>query len=190
MGLNRANVQTKKMTRMINGFLNLSRLELGKLELSQTRFMIDDLVREVMADISAGLTHANLEFSPCSPTMVTADREKIGAVINNFLSNAIKYSRKDDKVTVACRVAAAEVMVSVADHGMGIKADDTPYVFDRFYRVDNDKTKDIAGFGIGLYLSAEIVKFHRGRIWVESEYGSGSTFYFTIPHEESISDRR
>ena len=179
--LSRANVQTQKMTGLINGFLNLSRLEHGKLELQVTKFRMDELIREVMADQTVGITNTDLEFTACPSVHVTADREKIGAVITNFLSNAIKYSSKGKKVTIECRVQEGSVVVSVSDHGMGIRADDLPYVFDRFYRVDSDNTRDIAGFGIGLYLSAEIIRFHQGKIWAESEYGAGTTFYFSIP---------
>jgi two-component system, OmpR family, sensor histidine kinase VicK len=179
--LSRANVQTRKMNSLINGFLNLSRLELGKLELQLRMFPIDILIGEVMADLTVGITGTDIEFLPCLFIEVLADREKIGAVMANFLSNAIKYSPKGKKIIVECRVADEQAIVSVADLGMGIKADDLPHVFDRFYRVENDNTKDISGFGIGLYLSAEIIKIHGGRIWVESEYGQGSTFYFAIP---------
>ena len=179
--LSRANVQTRKMTGLINGFLNLSRLELGKLELKKIKFAVDDLIREVITEVTVGDPQHDFEFLPCSPTEISADREKIGAVIANFLSNAIKYSPKGRKILIACTLLDGNVRISVADRGMGIKADDLPHVFDRFYRVDNDNTKDISGFGIGLYLSAEIIKIHSGRIWVESEYGLGSTFYFTIP---------
>jgi len=178
----RANVQTKKMTRMINGFLNLSRLELGKLELSLTAFLMDDLIREAISDITVGMEARNFEFLPGCPAAVTADKEKIGAVIINFLSNAVKYSPNDKKINIACRDGDGEIIVSVTDQGLGIKPEDIPYVFDRFYRVENDKTKDISGFGVGLYLSAEIIKCHHGRIWVESVYGNGSTFYFSLPN--------
>jgi PAS domain S-box-containing protein len=179
--LSRANAQTRKMNGLINGFLNLSRLELGRLELQRIKFPIDILIGEVMADLTVGIGGTNIEFLPCLSIEVLADREKIEAVMANFLSNAIKYSPKGRKIIVECRVDAEQVIVSVADRGMGIKAEDIPHVFDRFYRVENDNTKDISGFGIGLYLSAEIIKIHGGRIWVESEYGLGSTFYFAIP---------
>lgn len=80
-----------------------------------------------------------------------------------------------------CRTDNGEVTISVRDQGIGINASDMPHIFDRFYRIESQRTKDISGFGIGLYLSAEIVKLHGGRIWAESEYGKGSTFYITIP---------
>ena len=80
-----------------------------------------------------------------------------------------------------CHTENAHVTIGVTDHGIGIDAEALPHIFDRFYRIESQRTKDISGFGIGLYLSAEIVKLHGGRIWAESEYGKGSTFYITIP---------
>jgi two-component system sensor histidine kinase VicK len=82
---------------------------------------------------------------------------------------------------VMCRTDNGEVTISVRDRGIGINAGDMPHIFDRFYRIESQRTKDISGFGIGLYLSAEIVRLHGGRIWAESEYGEGSTFYISIP---------
>lgn len=100
---------------------------------------------------------------------------------NNFISNAVKYSRQDAMVTVSYQVAGNELQVSVTDQGLGIKDHELKKLFDRYYRVENASTQLIAGFGIGLYLCAEIIDQHQGKIWAESEEGVGSTFYFTIP---------
>lgn len=104
-------------------------------------------------------------------------------MVTNLLSNAIKYSPKGKLVIVKSSVVNNTVEVSVKDEGMGIKEKDIDRLFDRFYRVDNKHTEYISGFGIGLYLSAEIVKSHGGKIWAESQSGVGSTFYFTLPLE-------
>jgi two-component system, OmpR family, sensor histidine kinase VicK len=179
--LARANVQTKKMNGLINGFLNLSRLESGKLDLQLKTFSIQELIRIVVDDLIIGREDPNIEFLPCAKTIVRADREKVESVITNLLSNAVKYSPKGSKITVICREDNDDVTISVRDRGIGINAGDMPHIFDRFYRIESQRTKDISGFGIGLYLSAEIVKLHGGRIWAESEYGEGSTFYISIP---------
>jgi signal transduction histidine kinase len=179
--LARANVQAKKMNGLINGFLNLSRLESGKLDLQMKTFSIEELIKIVVDDLIVGREGPNIEFLPCDKTVVRADREKIESVITNLLSNAVKYSPKGAKITVMCRTDNGEVTISVRDQGIGINASDMPHIFDRFYRIESQRTKDISGFGIGLYLSAEIVKLHGGRIWAESEYGEGSTFHISIP---------
>jgi hypothetical protein len=177
----RANVQAKKMNGLINGFLNLSRLESGRLDLHMKIFPIDELIKIVVDDLIVGREDPNIEFLPCAKIIVRADREKIESVITNLLSNALKYSPKGAKITVMCRRDNSDVTISVQDRGIGINAADMPHIFDRFYRIESQRTRDISGFGIGLYLSAEIVKLHGGRIWAESEYGKGSTFYITLP---------
>jgi signal transduction histidine kinase len=129
------------------------------------------------ARLTTGTHH--ITFSPCTAMQINADRDKIGSVISNLISNAIKYSPKGKNVTIKCIRHESEVVVSFQDEGMGIKPDDLDKIFDRYYRVETNQ--HISGFGIGLYLSAEIIERHNGRIWAESESGIGSNFYFSLP---------
>lgn len=179
--LDRANLQVKKMSKMINGFLNISRLESGKIQINRQAFNIYALIEEVVAEINlTGINHV-ITMRKCEDVVVMADREKIDSVISNFLSNAIKYSPKGSQVTVDCYKQDAQVCVRVSDQGLGISKADCMHVFDRYYRVESDLISQASGFGVGLYLSAEIVHHHSGRIWVESEVGKGSQFYFSLP---------
>jgi signal transduction histidine kinase len=93
----------------------------------------------------------------------------------------VKYSPKSSLIHIACQKTSSELLVSVSDNGLGIKSEDRARLFERYYRVETSVKNRIAGFGIGLYLSAEIIQRHDGRIWVESEFGKGSTFYFSLP---------
>ena len=179
--LARADQQVKKMGDMINGFLNLSRLESGQLALYKELFNLDELLREIINDTRMTVTSHEINFEPCPPVPVFADKDKIGSVLTNLIHNAIKYSPKGKFISIKCSIIGRNAQVSVADEGLGIKPEDIPNLFDRYYRVENKNTAHIAGFGIGLYLSAEIVKQHRGKIWVESEIEKGSTFYFNLP---------
>jgi two-component system sensor histidine kinase VicK len=179
--LDKVGKQVTKMSAMINGFLNISRLEAGKLHLQEEQFDLDELVKEVTQETSVVSGSHNISLHLCGKQHVYADRDKISHVISNLLSNAIKYSPRGNKIDVNCEVTGNEVQVSVKDDGMGIKESDIPNLFTRFYRVQSDHTQHISGFGIGLYLCAEIIERHNGRIWVESEKGKGSTFYFTLP---------
>jgi two-component system sensor histidine kinase VicK len=172
--------QVKKMTTMINGFLNVSRLESGKIHIDMQRFDMAGLIKEAEDEAKATVTSHKLVFVPVKETFVIADRDKIGQVINNFVSNAVKYSPLGTTITVACTTNNGYALVSVKDEGFGIKHADQHKLFDRYYRVESNSAH-IAGFGIGLYLCAEIIKRHEGKIWVESELGKGSTFYFSIP---------
>jgi two-component system sensor histidine kinase VicK len=179
--LEKAHIQVKKMSTMINGFLNISRLESGKIHLDMEIFDLDQLIMEIIEETKPTLQHQTLTLFPCSAVSIYADREKIGSVISNLLSNAIKYSPKGKKIEVKTQVSEGIVEVSVKDEGMGIKPQALEKLFERFYRVETKHTQNISGFGIGLYLCAEILLHHSGKIWVESEIGVGSTFYFSLP---------
>jgi two-component system sensor histidine kinase VicK len=179
--LDKANIQVKKMSTMINGFLNLSRLESGKIQMDKINFNLEDLIETIISEAKLISTGHDIGLSPCDSTPVFADQEKIGSVISNLLSNAVKYSPKGTHIELTCQTKEGCVEVSVSDEGMGIKNEDQAHLFDRYYRVENPNYSHISGFGIGLYLSSEIVRQHGGRIWVKSEDGKGSTFYFSLP---------
>jgi PAS domain S-box-containing protein len=177
----KSNVQVKRMTAMINGFLNVSRLESGKILIDKHPFDMEALISEVIEEITITVSSHEIRFTPCQPVIVNADRDKISSVISNLVSNAIKYSPKGKHIRVTCAVKNQNIIVSVQDQGMGIKPQDIAMIFDRYFRVESAHTQHISGFGIGLYLSAEIVRQHQGEISVESESGVGSTFYFSLP---------
>jgi two-component system sensor histidine kinase VicK len=179
--MEKAGVQLKKMANMINGFLNMSRLESGKIMIDKQRFNLDDLLRETISEMQLVVSSHLIHFQPCDPVEVDADRDKIGSVVTNLLSNAVKYSPNSNSIEVKCHIEGDMAQVSVRDEGIGLNQQDTDKIFDRYHRIVTDHTKNISGFGIGLYLSAEIIERHKGRIWVESQIGTGSTFYFSLP---------
>lgn len=179
--LEKANHQIKKMTTLINGFLNVSSFEAGKIYLNEEAFAINTLLEEIVDDVSMTNTNHNIILQPGPLLFINGDRDKIGQVVNNFISNAIKYSPKGTTIELACKNLNDFVQVSIKDEGAGIEPADQPKLFDRFFRVDNAFTKTTAGFGLGLYLSAEIIHKHGGEVWVESEPGKGATFFFSLP---------
>lgn len=179
--LERAGKQLGKMTRMINSFLNVSRLESGHIQIDHKPFDLGVLIEEVHEETSATIFSHAFEFKSCPETWVNADRDKISQVFTNLISNAVKYSPAGSTVHVACKTINGKAQISVRDEGMGISETDLPRLFERYYRVKEAVANHISGFGIGLYLCAELVKRHGGDIWAESEVGNGSTFYFTLP---------
>ena len=179
--LDKAHDQVKKMIVLINGFLNVSSFEAGKIYLNIQKFDVESLIYEIMEEIMLTNESHIIKLKACPSLMVTADRDKIGQVINNFLSNSIKYTPKGKKIEIFCEEINGTVQVGVKDEGMGIKPQDQEKLFDRYYRIENTDTQAISGFGLGLYLSAEIIQRHNGKVWVESEIGKGSTFYFSLP---------
>jgi len=179
--LDKVELQINKMTTMINGFLNVSRLESGKIHLDRGEFRMDELVLEIIEETGPIMAGHDIRLIPCDCIAITADRDKIGQVITNLISNAVKYSPRGNIVEIACVKVGDNAQLSIRDEGMGIRTEDKDRLFDRFYRVETTHTQNISGFGIGLYLSAEIIRRHGGKIWVESEKGVGSTFFFSLP---------
>jgi PAS domain S-box-containing protein len=181
--LERAEKQAVKMTSMINSFLDVSRMESGRLSVHKERFDMADLVKEAEDETLSTIATHKVVFAPVETTIVYADQDKIGQVITNLISNAVKYSDPGTTINVACIKMDGMVQVSVRDEGLGISPKDQKKLFDRYFRVESKQIDQIVGFGIGLYLCAEIVHLHNGKIWVESEPHAGSTFYFSLPLE-------
>lgn len=179
--MQKANQQVKRMTAMINGFLNISRLESGKILIQKHTFNLSKLITDVVDEVKVAATTHTIKIEDCEAVEVDADQDKIQSVISNLLSNAVKYSANGTEVHVFCEITDSEVIVGVKDQGIGIKPEDAERIFDRYYRVETTDTRHISGFGIGLYLSAEIIHHHNGRIWLESEKDKGSIFYFSLP---------
>ncbi|MET0465465.1 MAG: PAS domain S-box protein [Chitinophagaceae bacterium] len=177
----RTEKQVRKMTGMINSFLNLSRLESAKIEVELVEFDVGGLMKEIEMESGTTISSHELIFHPFETACVIGDYEKIAQVIQNLISNAVKYSAKNKPVQIYCSTTGGEVQISIRDEGVGIREEDLPRIFEKFYRVHDFETRNISGFGIGLYLCSEIIKRHGGKIWAESELGKGSNFLFTLP---------
>jgi PAS domain S-box-containing protein len=185
--LTRAESQAKKMGIMLTDFLSQAKYEEGQVSLHREQFNLSDLVTEVVDDakfISTKEFHIELN---CPEVWVFADRDKIGQVLINLISNAIKYSSEPGHIQIALEMHAQQVRVSVTDNGIGIEPADQERLFERFYRVHNNQSAHIDGFGIGLYLVSEILRYHHSTIKVISERGKGSMFYFDLEAESNSS---
>lgn len=177
--LSRTEIQVNKMASMINDFLSLARLEEGKVYLRMEDFELHVLMVELVNDAQFLASGHTIKLQDCDEIIVHGDRDKIGQVLINLLSNAIKYSPKGTTIILGCKKVAGKVNIYVTDEGIGISETDQKRLFERFYRVDN-QLKTVSGFGIGLYLVSEILKFHDSKIIVESVEGKGSTFSFEL----------
>ena len=182
--LARTEKQAKSMTRMINDFLNMSRLEEAKVQLNIESFDLNELLYEVAEEIEITNQTHHIEYTPACKLSISADRAKLSQVLDNLISNAIKYSAASSNIVVGCEQLGTMVKVYVQDQGIGISEDDQKLLFERFYRVESKATKHTTGFGIGLYLVAEILRYHHSKIEVTSSPGKGSTFYFLMPLEQ------
>lgn len=169
------------MHALIRGFLDVARIDSKGIVLQKKIFSIDELLIDCAAEIALFSDKHQLVRDQSAGLMVNADREKIAQVIDNLLHNALKYSPDGGQIRYGCREEAAGAVVWIRDDGIGIAPQDQEHLFSRFYRVENQSTHTISGFGIGLYLCSEIIRSHGGTIGVESVPGKGSTFHFSLP---------
>jgi PAS domain S-box-containing protein len=173
--------QVRKLSSLVSDLLDVSKIEAGKLELNKRHFNIKRIVEEAIELIQdAQISHQINFISNVDVLTITADPQRIEQVIINLLTNAIKYSPAGKKVDVVLEDLGSEVKIGVKDSGIGIKPDKQKNIFNRFYRVE-DLNPSMAGLGIGLYICKEITERHGGKLWVDSAYGAGSTFWFSLP---------
>ncbi|MBI3115476.1 MAG: GAF domain-containing sensor histidine kinase, partial [Candidatus Kerfeldbacteria bacterium] len=177
--------ESQRMIRLINLFLNVSKIEAGKFDISPQPIDLLPLIEKQMHEVEklAADKHLTLTFErPRKPSpKVMADQDKIQDVILNLLDNAIKYTNEGG-VTVHTEVGPGELVVSIKDTGVGIPKDQAPELFNKFVRGSGIARIYPDGSGLGLFIAKRIMEGHRGRIWVESEgQGKGSTFSFALP---------
>jgi signal transduction histidine kinase len=174
-----ANKQVNRLTDLVKDLLDVTKIQSGKLQIKKEPFLLNELIREVVAENSQALPHEYV-IESLPDTYVNADTTRIYQVIENFLSNAAKYSSNADRIVIWSEVDDTNVKVSVKDFGAGIPENKIPYLFDRFYRIEETR-HTVQGLGLGLYICREIVENHGGSIGAESEIGKGSTFWFSLP---------
>lgn len=183
--LSKTNTQIDKLTNLISDLLDVTKIEAGKLQFHKVCFDMHDLIEEIIEDFQAINGRHSILYDRVAndsiPAELIADRERIGQVITNFISNAIKYSPHNDKIIISLTQDGTSIVVSVKDYGLGIPKDKQTKVFERFFRVGGPKKETYPGLGLGLYISADIIKRHGGKIWVKSTEGKGSVFSFKIP---------
>ena len=173
--------QLKKLTHLINDLLDISKMQTGQLTYNEECFDLGELVRETVHNLQAATQSHKILIEGEVHVQVSGDRDRIGQVLINLLTNAIKYSPQANKVMVSISKNASQAVVRVQDFGIGIAEAHQQRIFERFYQVGDPVERTFPGLGIGLYIAGEIVKRHKGRIWVESKKGKGSIFIFTLP---------
>jgi two-component system phosphate regulon sensor histidine kinase PhoR len=182
-------VETGHLVQMVNELLDLSRIEGGAAELHFDSVSIDDVVDGALERLRtfADRQRVGLESEIVEATLPLAwgDEERLGQVLVNLLHNAVKFSPPESVVTVSAAVADGQIAVTVRDEGRGIAKVDLDRIFERFYKVDKARQRGQGGTGLGLSIARHIVEGHGGRIWAESEDGSGSAFTFTVPIAQS-----
>lgn len=170
---------TKKVFRLLDEVMNFSGFESALLHLNYTDFNLCMAIESALFTFSASYKNP-VEVKGDTQTIVQADRSRIEQVLTNLFSNAAKYSPYNSVITINCTTQDDVVTISVADNGVGIPEKELGLLFNKFHRVKTtyNKTK---GYGLGLYICAEIIKVHKGKIGVESKEGEGSVFWFSLP---------
>ncbi|TWW12755.1 PAS domain-containing sensor histidine kinase [Dellaglioa algida] len=188
--------ETERMMRMINDLLNLSRMDSGtsKLELELVNlnelfgYVLDRFDMMINADGGTGKKYTIKRDFTKRDLWVELDTDKIVQVIDNIMNNAIKYSPDGGEITCRLLETHKHVILSISDEGLGVPKKDLTHIFDRFFRVDKARSRAQGGTGLGLAISKEVIEMHKGKIWLDSSEGKGSTFYISLPYESYEED--
>jgi len=179
--LNTLDKQVKSLTKLIGDMLDISKIKTGNVALDLEVFSVDELVKDVIGELSHVNPDHQFIYNKVACDNIFGDRERIGQVLVNFLTNAIKYAPDSHKISIECETKDDRIRVSVIDQGVGLSPADRERVFERFFRSEGKRQDTFPGFGIGLYVAADIIHRHNGIIDVESSLGKGSNFYFELP---------
>jgi len=175
---------SNRLASLINDLLDLSKIESGKLKMSfaalDSVLLIKKAVMVIDSQAKAKSIKLKIDISQNLPK-IKADETRFSQVMINLLDNAIKYSSEGGTTSIFAKVVENVLQIDISDTGIGISENDLPRIFERFYRVDKARSRELGGTGLGLSIVKHIVSSHGGQVWVKSELGLGSTFSFTIP---------
>jgi signal transduction histidine kinase len=184
--------EANHLSQIVEDLLGMSRLEAWTVKLNQWVVSLRQLIGELTAQLNIHLSsrHRLVIHIPQQLPPAYVDRDKVKQILFNLLTNAAKYSPRGGEIALAVEemvnlpkdhTPGRFLLLSVRDQGIGIAPEDLPRIWERFYRVDNSNTRRIGGTGLGLSITRALVELHGGRIWVESELGKGTAFFFTLP---------
>ena len=179
--VDKMDMQLDKLTSLIGDLLDVTKIEAGRIQFNKTTFDLNELIDSTVEELQRTTEKHRISKTLQPAVKVSGDHDRLGQVITNFISNAIKYSPQADKIIVKTAIEKDFVTLSVQDFGLGLSSGDQVKVFERFYRVSGSNQNTYPGLGLGLYISSEIIKRHKGRVWVDSTMIQGSTFCFSIP---------
>lgn len=183
--------ETKRLSRLVNSMLQLSRLESEKMQLNKTTFNLSDMIISVFISFEQKISEKNLKIiglDLLKPLSVTADRDLIYQVVYNLVENAIKFTPQDGEVSVECGIIKKMVGFTIKNSGEGLSANEMANIFERFYKTDRSRSKDKSGMGFGLHIVKTILNLHNGKITVGSVLGEYTQFDVTLPNEEIVAE--
>jgi two-component system, OmpR family, phosphate regulon sensor histidine kinase PhoR len=175
---------TDRLTFLIEDLLTISQLESGQIVVNQQSVPLRNIADRVLEDLESRADERGISLDNQIPVdlLVLADADRLQQVFFNIVDNAIKYNRAQGSVTISARPRDnSSIETCIRDNGAGIPPDSVDRIFERFYRVDKARSREQGGTGLGLAIVKHIIQSHGGEVWLESELGSGSSFYFTLP---------
>ena len=175
---------SRRLARLTDDLLKLSQMDADRLGLEMRRVSVSQFVESCVETAKRPAAEKDLRLSVNLQERlpdIAADRRRLAEVLQNLLDNAIQYTPPGGQIMISASADATEVTFTVSDTGIGIPQADQPRIFERFYRVDAGRSREVGGTGLGLAIAKHLVEVHGGRLWVESEIGQGSQFYFTVP---------
>ena len=178
---NKINAKAEELTKIINDFLDITKIRAGLLKLQLEVFDFDEFVKEVIGDMQSFIQSHKIILKGKVRSNIRADKIRLGQVISNLIRNARKYSPDADKIIVMVENKSKHLFISVQDFGIGIDYDDQEKIFEPFFRAKNNVKKQIQGLGLGLHISKELIHLHKGKMWLKSRPKKGSTFYLSFP---------
>jgi len=183
--LSKIDAQTNKLSHLITELMDLSKIETGKLNIHKKPVEFDKFLNETIDSLRQTTQNHPIIILSSARVTLEIDAARIEQVINNLINNAEKYSENGSAIEISSYIKDGFLILRVIDKGIGIEEENFETIFDRFFRV-KEITNHINGFGIGLFICSEIVKQHKGHIWVESTLSKGSTFSFSLPLASNI----
>lgn len=185
----------KKLGKLIEDILDLSRIEAGRIKLTFKPMNINAIVKEVIITHESSATNKNIEISTKLAELpdIDCDSERIGQVIGNLLNNAIKFSKKSGNVIIETKSLDIEgkenILFSITDYGIGISKADHDKLFKPFSQIDSSMGREHTGTGLGLAIVRGIIHAHNGEVWVDSKSGNSTRFYFSIPIVQQVAEK-
>jgi two-component system phosphate regulon sensor histidine kinase PhoR len=176
--------QSDRLAKIVEDLLTLSKIESKEFQLKIENLLLREVIEDVLNFIQETAEKKKISISLELPDtlMVKADRNYLEQILTNLIDNAIKYGQEGGRLIIsATQIKQIEIEIAVRDDGLGIPKEDLPRIFERFYRVDKGRSRELGGTGLGLSIVKHLVQAHGGRVWAESQLGEGSTFFFTLP---------
>src|SRR5690606_7996279 len=177
--------ETERMIRLVNDLLQLSRMDSRNYQLNKNWVDFVKFLNHII-DRFEMTKERHVTFKrefPNKEIFVEVDEDKLTQVIDNIISNALKYSPEGGRITYRIKELDGKIEISISDQGIGIPKENLEKVFERFYRVDRARTRQLGGTGLGLAIAKEMIGAHGGDIWAESKEGKGTTILFTLPYD-------